>query len=236
MGMSAQQLVVDRPQVVVYTLDEFCMVFNGQQREVSVLQKFPKILNMDRMRLIPNLFSSLDSISQEEVDRFVTYVSRWDKRISEDSIRAFVDLEYRDLKGKPVRMTAEMAQEHRDVGDIWVMKDIKSPSFVLGDETRIGLIGFTNNEVAFQEFGHNAGCNPTDIAGQEFKPDYVTLFLYLTANKLIKFHHSENVRYIVRLDDYTIKISQIMDKDKPVMGWMITGLAFKERTVFGDIR
>ncbi len=233
---SAQLIQFENRQMTIFTFDEFCKVFNGQQNEVSVLHKFPKIINLDRMKLVPFLFNPLDTIPAYARDQFASYVSQWDYKISMDSVQAVVDLVYTDQKDNKMTMTAIMRMERRDDGDIWVMKEIECPSLFLGDYSSIGLIGFSNSEVAFQEFGRNAGCSPTDIAGTDFKPDNVTLFLYLTANKLIKFHHSENVRYFVRLGDYMVKVSQIINKDTPTMGWLITGLSRNGELVFGDMR
>ena len=231
----AQLLNLDSPRIIVYTFEEFTKAFNGKQNEVSVLLKFPKLVNLDRQKFIPLLFSPIDSVPVREIDKFSKYVSQWDYKINMDSVRAIVNLHYNDLKGNKLLIKAEMAQEYRKVGNVWVMKSVEIPDIYLGDTSEIGLISSTSNEVEFQVFGRNAGANPTDIAGINFKPDNVTLFLYLTANKLINFDYSENVRYIFNLGEYRVKVSHVLKKEHPAMGWLITGLMFKGNTIIGNM-
>ena len=222
-----------RPQVIFYTFHEFMQAFNGKQEEVSVLRKFPKLMDLDRMKLVPLLFNPQDTVPAGEADRFAAYVSRWDRVIDMDSVTSVVDLTYTDAKGKPLVMTAYLQQEHRPEGIIWVLKDVRGPEVFVGVTAKVGLIGFSNNEVDFQEFGHNAGANPTDIAGLDYRPDPVTLFLYLTANKVIRFHHSANVRYLFSLGDYDVRVSHIINEDRPTMGWLITGLRYRGEVIYG---
>lgn len=232
----AQLVQSEQHRMVVFTFDEFSKAFNGRQNEVPVLREFPKLVNLERLKMVSLLFNPLDTIPPMERERFASYISQWDYKISMDSVRALVDLVYIDRANQKVMMTAAMEQEHREEGDIWVMKDVQCPALNLGDSSRTGFIGFSNSEVSFQEFGRNAGANPTDIAGMDFKPDHVTLFLYLTANKYIRYSKSENVRYFFSLGDYSVKVSRIINKDTPTMGWLITGLACKGRLIFGDMR
>ena len=231
----AQLLSLERQRMIVYTFEEFTKTFNGKQSDVSVLRKFPKLMNLERIDLIPMLFNPMDSIPVGEVKKFSLYVSQWDYKIDMDSVSAIVDLHYTDVKGKDIPMKAQMVLEKRDEGYVWIMRSVESLQIFLGDTTEIGLIGITSSEVEFQEFGRNAGANPTDIAGKNYKPDNVTLFLYLTANKLIKYDYSENVRFLFNLGDYSVKVSHIVNKDYPTMGWLITGLTHRGKLVFGDM-
>lgn len=48
----AQLLSPERQRMIVYTFEEFTKTFNGKQSEVSVLRKFPKLMNLERIDLI----------------------------------------------------------------------------------------------------------------------------------------------------------------------------------------
>ena len=232
-NLYAQELI--KQQLNVSTYYEFCKLFNGKQQEVSVWTKFPKLMNAERMNVLQGLFNPMDTAGQDEKQKFAAYCVQHNLMLDQDNMQPLVDLFYMDMHGKEVKITAHMKLKHSDKGDYWGVEDVSSDYFFLGDTSKIGYIGISDNEVGFQVFAHNAGANPYHIAGADYRPDKVALFLFLTANNFLRFERVENERHIGLIGDYTLCISQIIDKKQPVTGWMITGLSYNGRTVFGKI-
>lgn len=232
-SLCAQEFI--RQQLNVSTFYEFCKLFNGKQQEVSVWAKFPRLMSAERINVLQGLFNPQETAGQEEKLKFAAYCVQHNLMLDQDNMQPIVDLFYKDTRGKEVKITARLKLKHSYKGDYWIVEEVSSDYFFLGDTSKVGYIGITDNEVGFQVFAQNAGANPYHIAGADYRPDKVALFLFLTANNYLRFERVENERYIGKFDEYTICISQYIDKNQPVTGWLISGLSNNGRIVFGKI-
>ncbi|MBQ8607307.1 MAG: hypothetical protein IJ417_03850 [Bacteroidaceae bacterium] len=229
---SAQKLTT-WDQVTLYTFEEFENTFNGNFDQVEPLQKYPDLLQIPRNKFIKILYNPAIQVGRESADALGEYLTQWGLYASPENTVAEATLCYTDAKGKEVDIVLHLQEVASEQGNHWIVKDAQSPIFFVGDSEKNGIIGITNNEVSFLEFAHNAGSNPCDIAGEKFKADNVTLFLYLTANGLLKYKHTTSTCYYITLGEYRIKVGQIIEKDKAIGGWLILEVYKNNKKVFG---
>lgn len=220
------QRFVERTQFTVFTFEEFCHLFNGEKEEVSVVNIFPKLADTGRFEFIQHLFNPQDTlVDHVAITEFASYVVHWNKRISYDNTDSYAELVYTDAKKHDVPILARLQVRQSDNGPYWALQDIWGELFQVGDTSKVGYIGISSNEVGFQEFGQVAGGNPKQICGDEYRTDNRSIFLYLTANGMLKYAHTHRIFYRVRFDDYEMEIGHIIDEKQSVGGWVITGLS-----------
>lgn len=232
-NLSFAQIPLERTQLTISTFQEFSKLFNGDSQELPLLKKFPRLINVNRIEFLKRLFDLTQERDEEKIIRFISYIEQNNLYITLNNTLALVDLIYTDSKGDEILIYAKLKEIDSSTGKQWILKDVQSSAFFLGEESKNGIIGVTDNEVNFPAFEHNSGANPFHIAGNEYKPDYVSVFLFMTANKLIKFKHTQHLCYQISLGDYLVTVGRIVNEQLPVAGWVITSLQKGNQIVFG---
>ncbi|MBR5296791.1 MAG: hypothetical protein IKU29_02850 [Parabacteroides sp.] len=232
---SLAQLPLVRTQLTISTFQEFCNLFNGNSRELPLLEKFPRLINVDRIEFLKGLFDLTQERNKEEIIRFVSYIEQNNLYITLNNTIALADFIYTDNNNNDISIYATLKEIDSPTGKQWILKQVQSTAFYLGDISKNGIIGVTDNEVYFPAFEHNIGANPYHIAGEDFKQDNISVFLFMTANKLIRFKHTKQLCYQISLGEYLVTISRIVDEQLPVAGWVITSLQKDGQIVFGKI-
>lgn len=227
------QSLINRTQLTVYTFEEFAALFNGENEEVSVLAKFPKLKGTDRFQFIQHLFNpKADSTDHSAIAEFASYVTRWDKKVTWDNTLAYAGLVYTDAKKHEIPVLAGLRVLQSDSGPYWALQSVSGSIFQAGDSAKVGYIGIASNEVGFQEFGQITGANPQQICGEGFRVDNRSIFLYLTSNGLLKYNHTDNIYYLVDLDDYVMTVGHVIDENQALGGWVILSLSKNQQKIF----
>lgn len=211
-------------QLTILSFEEFTQIFNGNCEEAKPLQAFPRLKNMERAKLITALFNPACKAERTVIEEFAQYVTQWGGIIVPTNTVAQVEMTYQTSSGTQVMVQADMIEEETPDGRCWIMKRVCSDALTVGDPAKLGYIGISDDEIGFLGFAHNAGGNPQQIAGKHFKPDYVSIFLYLTATGQWKYLHTRSHCYWVTLNDYRFKVGHQIETDKAVGGWLITEL------------
>lgn len=229
----AQLPVQPWEQVTLSTFEEFKNTFNGNVNKVQPLQKEPRLFSLKRSELIQILLNPARTEGRGAGLRLGEYANRWNILINAENTVAEVSMLYRDVHGKEVPVVLQLKEVPGPLGSRWIVTSAESPIFSVGSPDKVGSVGVTNNEVGFMEFGHNAGGNPVDIAGDAFKADNVSIFLAMTTAGFIKYEGSVETNYYITLDNYRLKVGQVIDPGQSIGGWLILEIYEKGKKVFG---
>lgn len=218
------------------TLEEFISLFNGEPENSELFSIYPVVFKQERSRIIEGLCDvsyPLDKQLQKDLTTFSTqmclnrYLIRW------DSIRTVLTAHYKDTKGNdiPVDLTVRPSKNRVDESSLWIIERVESPMFNIGDTAVSSLPTPFDNEVGFATL-LRPGTDYREKVGADYQPDYRALYLYLTANDILKLDYLSPQQYQINIGDYTLWVSYRKKPDAALAGWMITRLDKHKKTIF----
>lgn len=218
------------------TLEEFMSLFNGTPGNSDLFKIYPIVIKQERNRIIEGLCDvsyPLDEGLRKELNAFSTDMCLNQRVITEDMIKTFLTVHYKDRQGKdfPVMLTVRPKKEKTAAAASWIIEKVESPMFHIGDTARSSLSTPFDNEVGFAAL-LRPGTDYREKLGNDYTPDYRALYLYLTANGYLKLDYIAPYSYRIDIGDYTLFVSYRQRVGTSLAGWVITRLEKNKRIIF----
>lgn len=181
------------------------------------------------------LFNSTDALNDSTLRAFAKEVVTQQYRIAdgdESNTLAIGTFAYQDIHGTNFPIRLVMHQGMVDDAPVWFVSDAESPYFTYGDKEKPYYISLIEREMDFMRLSDHPDRSAESMTGMDFKGDGLTSFLLLKSKGFITYQHSENVKFVCKVGDYTFLVEHIESYEHRRSGFLITRLARNGQIIF----
>lgn len=214
--------------VMVKQYDEFVKRFNADDAYMAALAgKIGSDIDWkeNRYKFIGGLMDLEKSLENKEILQFARFVQDRGLKINQAKDTYAEARVVFDAKGKPQEWTLRLKMEgNNEQGWKWVITDATSPTLKYAAKKDTVQISPLDNEVDFMGLSEVLGGNYQAYTPKGYRPDGLSVFLYLAGSGQMTYKNTAAVIYHQKLGGYRFLVQEIHREDSPRHGYLITSL------------
>lgn len=210
----------------VKLLDEFISRFNGDYNSLG--KRISKMNRNSKIKfLVDYEYYQRDSL---KVDSFIKSTVNNDFKLKYTVPNWYAEVEclvkYNGNTEKIVLMMQIETDENQK--SKWVIKNVKLPFVIMNVNSKNSnnFINPVNNETKFSDFSKYMTKEKIQyIAYEYFQYDYLSVFMFLTQNKLLQFSQVNEIKYVFFTSYYRFEVKDF-NRENLNSGWLISKVYF----------